>query len=163
MIVKDGIEGNIHYLGDHQEAIPVLAAWIYHEWSYLYPEATLREFNDLFRERVNKNRLPLTLVALEAGKPVGTVSLKTFDMETRNDLATWLTSLYVSEPWRNKGIGSSLISAIEQKAVELGISRLFLFTAEATLAAQFYARLGWKVKERTVYHAHPVVILEKNL
>ena len=154
---------DIQYLGDHRETIPVLAAWIYDEWSYLYPGTTLQDFEGLFLERINKKSLPLTLVALEAGEPVGTASLKAFDMETRNDLTPWLTSLHVAEPWRRRGIGSSLVKAIEQKAVELEIRKLFLFSTDAALAVPFYSRLGWTVKEETVYHSHPVIIMEKDL
>ena len=163
MNVKDDIAKNIHYLGDHQELIPVLAEWIYREWAYLYPGATLRDFEGFLRERVNKNKLPLTLVAIEAGEPIGTVSLKAFDMETRNDLTPWLTSLYVTAPWRKKGLGSDLVTAIERKAVTLGIGRLFLFTADVALAERFYPRLGWRVKETTTYHSSPVIVMEKVL
>jgi N-acetylglutamate synthase-like GNAT family acetyltransferase len=154
---------DIQYLGDHQEAIPVLAARIYHEWSYLYPGATLQDFVGLLQERVNKKSLPLTLVVLEAGEPIGTASLKAFDMETRSDLTPWLTSLHVAEQWRRRGIGTSLVKAIEQKAVELGIRKLFLFTTDAAIVDQFYSRMGWTVKEKTVYHSHPVIIMEKDL
>ena len=154
---------DIQYLGDHQEVIPILAAWIYNEWSYLYPGATLQDFEGLLRERINKKSLPLTFVALEAGEPIGTASLKAFDMETRSDLTPWLTSLHVAKPWRRRGIGSSLVKAIEQKAVELGIRKLFLFTTDAALDALFYSRLGWTVKEKTIYHSYPVIIMEKDL
>jgi predicted N-acetyltransferase YhbS len=154
---------DIQYLGDHQDVVPILAAWIYNEWSYLYPGATLQDFTGLLLERMDKKSLPLTLVAIEAGEPVGTASLKAFDMETRNDLTPWLTSLHVAEPWRRRGIGSNLVKAIEQKAVELGIRKLFLFTTDADLVALFYSRLGWTVKEKTIYHSYPVIILEKDL
>jgi predicted N-acetyltransferase YhbS len=154
---------DIQYLGDHQETIPVLADWIYNEWSYLYPGATLQDFEGLLRERVNKKSLPLTLVALEAGEPIGTASLKAFDMETRSDLTPWLTSLHVAKPWRRRGLGSNLVKAIEQKAVELEIHKLFLFATDADLVALFYSRLGWIVKEKTIYHSYPVIILEKDL
>jgi N-acetylglutamate synthase-like GNAT family acetyltransferase len=154
---------DIQYLGDRQEGIPILAAWIYNEWSYLYPGATLQDFEDLLRERINKKSLPLTLVAIEAGEPVGTASLKAFDMETRSDLTPWLTSLYVAKPWRRRGIGSNLVKAIEQKAVELEIRKLFLFTTDAALVDLFYSRLGWIVKEKTIYHSYPVIIMEKDL
>jgi predicted N-acetyltransferase YhbS len=154
---------DIQYLGDHQETIPILADWIYNEWSYLYPGATLQDFEGLLRERINKKSLPLTFVAIEAGEPIGTASLKAFDMETRSDLTPWLTSLHVATPWRRRGIGSSLVKAIEQKAVELEIRKLFLFATDADLVALFYSRLGWIVKEKTIYHSYPVIILEKDL
>ena len=150
-------------MGDHQEVIPVLAAWIYNEWSYLYPGETLQDFEGLLRERINKKSLPLTLVAIEAGEPVGTVSLKAFEMETSSDMTPWLTSLYVASPLRRRGIGTNLVKAIEQKAAELEIRKLFLFTADAALVALFYSRLGWIVEEKTIYHSHPVIIMEKDL
>jgi predicted N-acetyltransferase YhbS len=150
-------------LGDHQEVIPVLAAWIYEEWSYLYPEMELQDVVNLFRERVNKGKLPLTLVAFEAGEPVGTVSLRTFDMETRRDLQHWLTSLYVVKPWRRRRIGSNLMSTAGNKAAELGICKLFLFTTDVIFPALFYSKLGWIVKEKTVYQLSPVIIMEKDV
>jgi predicted N-acetyltransferase YhbS len=154
---------DIQYLGDHRDVVPILAAWIYNEWSYLYPGTTLQDFTGLLLERMDKKSLPLTLVAIEAGEPVGTASLKAFDMETRNDLTPWLTSLHVAEPWRRRGIGSNLVKAIEQKAVELGIRKLYLFTPDADLVSLFYSRLGWTVKEKTIYHSYPIHILEKDL
>ena len=154
---------DIQYLGDHQEVIPVLAAWIFDEWSYLYPEMALQDVVSLFRERVNREMLPLTLVAFEAGEPVGTVSLRTFDMETRSDLQHWLTSLYVVKPWRRMRIGSNLIKTAEKKAAKLEICKLFLFTTDVILPALFYSRLGWIVKEKTIYHSYPVMIMEKDV
>jgi len=151
----------IHYLEDR--VIPVLAAWIYNEWSYLYPGATLKDFEGLLLERINKNILPLTLVAMEAGEPVGTASLKAFDMETRRDLTPWLTSLYVAKPWRKRGIGSNLVRAIEKKAGELETRKLFLFSTDAALVDLFYTKLGWAVREETLYHSFHVTIMEKDL
>ena len=153
----------IQYLGDHQNVIPVLAAWIYKEWAYLYPEMTIQYAVTLLRERINKDKLPLTLVAFEAGKPIGTVSLTTFDMETRKDVPHWLTSLYVAKQWRRRMIGSSLVKTAEKKAVELRICKLCLFTTDNILPESFYSKLGWIEKEKTTYHSQPVIIMEKDL
>lgn len=151
---------DIQYLGDHKELIPVLAGWIYDEWSFLYSRKTARYIESLLRKRVNKKNLPLTLVALKAGVPVGTISLKPFDMDTRRNLTPWLTSLYIAEPWRRRGIGSSLVKAAEQKAAELKIHKLFLFTTGALVP--FYKKLGWNVKEKTTYRRYPVIIMERD-
>lgn len=153
----------IHYLGDHADVIPIVAKWIYDEWSFLYPGKTSKYIESLFRERLHKKRLPLTLVAFERGKPVGTVSLKAFDMETRRNLTPWVTSLYVVKQWRGRGIGSSLMKAVEQKAAELGIQKLFLLTADSDLAGRLYSGLGWKVREKPIYHSYRVIIMEKDL
>ena len=154
---------DIHHLGDHQEVIPVLAVWIYDEWSYLYPGITLRDIEGFLRERVNKQSLPLTLVALDSGEPVGTVSLKPFEMETRTDLTPWVVSLYVAKPWRRRRIGSALMKTIEQKAASLDFRKLFLFVADNALAGLFYAKLGWVIRENATYHSYPVIIMEKEV
>ena len=153
----------IHYLADCPGVVPTIAAWIYDEWAYLYPEMTLQGVKDFLGERMNKEKLPLTLVAVEAGEPVGTVSLKKFDMELRSDLPHWLTSLYVVEPWRRRRIGSKLVETAEKKATAMDIGTLFLFTTDLQLSGLFYAKLGWIVKEKTLYHFCPVIIMEKHL
>ena len=154
---------DIQYLADHQEVVPILATWIFDEWSFLYPEMTLQDVITFLRARVNKEKLPLTLVAFEAGQLIGTVSLKMFDMETRNDLSHWLTSLYVVKPCRRRRIGSSLLATAEKKAAELEIGKLYLFTTDLGIPGLFYSQLGWMVKEKTIYHSYPVIIMEKNL
>ncbi len=154
---------DVRYLAESPEVVPVLAAWIFNEWSYLYPSMGLGDVVRFLRERVSRERLPLTLVAFEAGQPVGTVSLTKHDMETRSDLSHWLTSLYVAGPFRRRRTGSRLVETAEQKAAHLGIDRLFLFTTDAALAGLFYAKLGWTVKEQIIYHSHPVTIMEKDL
>ncbi len=154
---------DVLYLADCPKVVPVLAAWIYGEWSYLYPAMTLQDVVRFLLERLNKDRLPLTLVALEAGEPVGTVSLTTFDMETRRDLSHWLTSLYVAGPWRRRGIGSRLAETAMEKAAALDINKLFLFTTDVSLCVLFYSKLGWVVKEKMIYHSYPVIVMEKDL
>jgi len=160
---KKGLQVDVQYLADCREVVPTLASWIHDEWSYLYPEMTLQDVVGFLLERVNKEGLPLTLVAFESGEPVGTVSLKMFDMETRNDLPHWLTSLYVVEPWRRRRIGSKLVEIAEKKAAHLGLHKLFLFTTDAALPGLFYSKLGWIMKEKTLYHSCPVIIMEKDL
>jgi predicted N-acetyltransferase YhbS len=150
----------IQYLADHQDVIPIISDWFYREWSYLYPERTEEDFRRFISERVNKYKVPLTLVAFEGDELVGTVCLKTYDMDTKTDLSPWLAGLYVKESWREKGIGSTLVKAIEQKAIELGISLLYLYTPESE---DFYSNLGWSVREKTNYHKFPVTIMEKRL
>jgi len=149
---------NISYLADHTEVIPMLAQWFYKEWAYLHPGKTLADVERLIGERINTNKIPLALVAFENQELIGTVSLKVNDMDTHLDLSPWLAGLYVSAPLRRKGIGATLVSAIEKKACELGIERLYLHTPESET---FYSKLGWQVKERVKYHGYPVCVMQK--
>ena len=151
---------NIAYLTDHKEVIPTLARWFYEEWAYLHPDRTLEDVQKLLEERTNKEKIPVGLVALEGKELLGTVCLKVHDMDIRLELTPWLAGLYVAAPRRKQGIGAMLVEAIEKKARELGVQTLYLYTPESEA---FYARLGWRVKERTEYHGYPVSIMEKEI
>lgn len=151
---------NISYLADHKEVIPTLAQWFYQEWAYLHPDRTLEDVQRLLEERTNKEKIPVALVAFEGNELLGTVCLKVYDMDTRLELTPWLAGLYVSAPKRKWGVGSMLVSAIEKKAHELGVQTLYLYTPESE---DFYAKLGWNVKERTEYHGYLVSIMQKEI
>lgn len=151
---------NISYLADHTEAIPMLAQWFYNEWAYLYPGKTLADVEQLIGARLNTNKLPLALVAFNNQELIGTVCLKINDMDTHPDLSPWLAGLYVSVSMRRNGIGSTLVTAIEKIACELGIERLYLHTPESET---FYSKLGWQVKERVNYHGYPVSVMQKKI
>jgi predicted N-acetyltransferase YhbS len=150
----------IEYLADHEDAIPELAEWFYREWSYLYPGKTLRDVRKAIAERTNKESIPIALVALEGAAVIGTICLKTLDMDTRSDLSPWLAGLYVSQPWRGRHVGTALVSAIEEKATALGVRRLYLYTPDAE---RFYSRLAWHTREITEYRGTRVTVMEKEL
>ncbi|NTV47978.1 MAG: GNAT family N-acetyltransferase [Chlorobiales bacterium] len=151
---------DIAYLADHKEVIPMLAQWFYQEWAYLIPGQTLADVERLLGERTNTTKIPVALVAFDGDELVGTVCLKVHDMDTRLDLTPWLAGLYVVAPRRRQGIGARLVSAIEQKAHELGVEKLYLYTPKSE---SFYSRLGWQLKERTEYHDYPVTIMQKEI
>lgn len=142
------VSAEIDYLADHRDVIPVVAKWIFDEWSFLYPGKTAHIVENILEKRLHKRILPLTLVAFRAGKPVGTVSIKKFEIESRRDLTPWVTSLYVVKRWRGKGIGASLMKAVEEKAARLGIKKLYLFTADSALAPVFILTWGGKPKKK---------------
>lgn len=151
---------DIAYLADHKDVIPTLAHWFYEEWAYLHPDRTFEDVKRLIAERTNKTKIPVALVAFDGNELLGTVCLKTHDMETRPDLTPWLAGLYVAKPWRRKGVGAALVKAIEKKANELAVEKLYLYTPESE---GFYSRWGWQVKEKTEYHGCPVTIMEKEI
>lgn len=151
---------DIAHLADRRDVIPILAQWFYQEWAYLHPDRTLEDVERLIGERTNTTKIPVALVAFEGGELLGTVCLKVHDMDTRLDLTPWLAGLYVATAWRRKGVGTALVSAIEKKAHELQVEKLYLYTPESE---GFYSRLGWHINKRTEYHGYPVTIMEKNI
>jgi GNAT superfamily N-acetyltransferase len=162
----------IDYLADRPEFVEELAWLSWKEWQEIYQkrEQTLEDSLKNYRERMNTDRLPLTLVALRdgppspgygaAGKLVGMVSLKFHDMDTRPDLDPWLGGLLVLPEWRNRGVGTMLMHRATEEARRLNVPRLYLWTHSAE---QLYDKLGWEVVERTNYFGKEAVVMQLGL
>ena len=93
-------------------------------------------------------------------QPVGAVVLELDDVEPRRGLKPDLAGLYVLPNYRNRGIGSALVSTCEASARESGALDLYLYTARAET---LYHRLGWEAIERGPFLGQPVAIMRKSL
>ena len=150
----------IKYLADCPEVIPTLASWTFEQWGQQYQMESIRVQLKLFADRVNRDKIPLSLVAFLDTRPVGTASLKVREMTTHTHLPYWLGAVFVVEQFRHRGIGTKLISHATDKARDLGVETLYLHTPDKT---GLYLRLDWEEIERTVYYDHEVVIMKKEL
>ena len=136
----------------------MLAKWFWEEWKPFYTGKTEADVAQSIRERLNVDRIPLALLALQNEQPVGTVCLKHQEMDTREDLGPWLAGMYVERANRRKGIGSQLVDSMLRKASSLGITHLYLYTPEAE---GFFSKLNWSVLERTTYKELSVAIMQR--
>ncbi len=128
----------IDHLFNHPDRIGVVAEWIYSAfWADKagYRAAT---FAALLRQARDPNAIPLSLLALVAGEPAGTINLIDNDDEGRPHLRPWLAALYVAPQFRRQGVGTRLIAALQREAARLGFSEMFLGTDRPA----YYARLG---------------------
>ena len=153
---------NIEYLADHPDSIAILAGWLFEEWGHRSPDGNAHGMLDTLKERLNRDKLPLALVALRDNEPLGTVSLKLKEVEIRPQYEHWLGTLFVQGSHRGKGIGSWLIEAATKEANRLGIGELYLYTRNQE-NERLYAKLGWTVVERVVYQDRPAVIMKRIL
>ena len=149
----------IDYLANHPELAAELARWSWSEWRALH-EARGRTFDDgvnSYRERAQIDALPLALVAFAGAELVGTASLVVQDLATRPEITPWLASVYVVPEWRRRGIAALLVERAVVEAQRLSLPALFLWTSSAET---LYAKLGWRVIERTAYCDKPIVIMQ---
>jgi GNAT superfamily N-acetyltransferase len=98
------------------------------ELGALYPEPGANHFQ-LDAEEVAEGRGTF-LVVYRGGAPVGCGALRLLDAETAE-----LKRMYVSPLVRGKGIGRSLVAALEAEARALGVRRLVLETGVRQAAA----------------------------
>lgn len=146
----------IEYLADHPEALPTLAQWQHTEWGYIRPGDSVEARRARLEGWCNRDRIPLTVVALDNGEVLGSASLIPHDMETRMELTPWMAGVFVGEPYRRKGIGAELVRRIMDEAEKLEVPLLYLYTVHSE---KFYAALGWTLMERTNYREQKVVIM----
>ena len=148
----------IKFLADHHDYRDIIASWFMKEWGKRYPERDLACWSKT-QTYVNKDKLPLTLVAIENDEVVGTVCLRSDGMSTHEDWKAWLSYLVVPESHRGKGIGKALVMQAEHIAKELGIKELHLFTRLAE--PKLYVDLGWELIGKEDYRGGCVSIMTK--
>jgi N-acetylglutamate synthase-like GNAT family acetyltransferase len=66
----------------------------------------------------------------------------------------------VAPAWRRRGIGSKLVRRLVERARELGVETLYLYTPDQD---QLYERLGWETVERLDYRDEEVVLMKIGL
>ena len=150
----------ITYLANYPEHVSTVAKWVIDEWGHESPGTTLEGLEEKFRNHLNRNVIPLTLLAMEEDRPLGTASLVFHNMKDRQDLSPWLAAVYVLPEHRGQGIGARLVKSIELLAANLEVEKLYLFTPDRE---SFYTRMGWTVLERTTYREKDVVIMMKEI
>jgi predicted N-acetyltransferase YhbS len=133
-----GINVEIRHLCDCPEHLGTVARWIHEEWWSDKPGHTVETMASRLGEASDQNAVPLSLVALRAGNPVGTVNLVVNDYEERPDLAPWLAALLVVPEHRGQGVGSNLVRALLKEAARLRVQQLYL----GTDIPEYYAKLG---------------------
>lgn len=146
----------IEYLADHPEALDTLVQWMHQEWGQVRGSETLEQRRKRFAGSLNRDRIPLSVVALEAGELLGSASLIAHDMETRMELTPWLASVFVAQQHRRRGIGAELVRRVMAEAGKLEVPLLYLYTV---YSERFYAALGWALMEHTSYLGQKIVIM----
>ncbi|MBM4249916.1 MAG: GNAT family N-acetyltransferase [Euryarchaeota archaeon] len=92
------------------------------------------------------------LVALEKGEIVGQVMVTYEWSDWRNRNIWWIQSVYVTKPWRRRGVFRDLFEELWVRAAKEGVGLLRLYVHGANRRAlEVYRRLGM---EKTPYSVH---------
>lgn len=107
----------------------------------------------------DKTRLPISLVAISAGRElVGSASVVATTL-THQHLTPWLSSVFVPATQRGRGIASKLALAAIAEADRLGFEKIFLFTPKSEA---LYARLGWETFEHTTINGVRLCLMARS-
>jgi len=132
------ITPSIHHLFELPEHRLAVASLIHHEFWTSVPGASVQTMHDRLGEASSADAVPLCLVAVHEGQPIGVVNLVDNDDDDHTDWRPWLAGMVVAAPWRSQGVGSALVRALLQQSRRLGCRRVYF----GTDGPHFYERLG---------------------
>lgn len=149
----------IDYLADCPQHLALVAAWQHAEFGYLNPAITLGQREARLRESLQRDGLPLTVVALlEDGTPAGAATLLSRTI-THPHLSPWLSTVVVAPACRGRGIASALSLRVTAEAARLGFSTIYLFTPHN---ASLYRRIGYEPVDMAELGGTPITIMARS-
>ena len=145
-------------LARHRGHVPLLASWFRQEWPAWYgPGGRGDAATDLQSFASSESVLPVGLVVLHEGIPIGTGALKRDSLPTHLHLSPWAGAGFVLPAFRGRGVGAMLLAALVSHARALGYSSVYCATGTAI---SLLHRCGWSEFERTEHEGEPLVIFQ---
>lgn len=144
-------------LAEMPAAVETLARWFQREWSG-YDGRPVEEIAAQLGENLDRDRLPITFLAVRHGEILGTVSLDETDLPFHDHLTPWLASLYVVPAARGGGLATALVKHLLAFAEAQGVERVYLWTPGSTA---LYEKMGWRPLQKAICAGHPVQIMER--
>lgn len=155
--MKNGL--HIRRLEADEPAFDIIARWRYDAF-FAQDGITFEESRDALRAWMDGLGYETALLAEVDGQPAGSCLFVREEIDPKHDLTPWLAALYVAPEFRNRGIASALVGAIEQHARSVGCGELYLYTITAE---PLYAKLRWTVRDRFDSNGEKFVLMARTL
>lgn len=150
---------DIKLLVDCPEYIPYLSKLWYEQISkHWAPNASVDRARENLIKHSNRDKLPLTFVALINNQPVGMASLREND-GIQPHHTPWLGSLVVDPAYRGQKVGEQLILVVRNQASIFRYKKLYLLAFDSTIPT-WYKKLGWKLIGTDQLFNHPVSVMD---
>ena len=134
----------IYPLSQKKSLSPICAYWSFATW-YTKRNVPFSVILNEYRKRSDMDEYPYSVIATSGDLPVGMVSVKESELARREELSPWLSALYVSPEYREKGIGDRLIRTVIDDCRKKKMKRIFLFLDSRNLSRleRYYTKRGW--------------------
>ncbi|MEM7104910.1 MAG: GNAT family N-acetyltransferase [Bacteroidota bacterium] len=150
----------LEYLADRPDFINTIAQWYFDEWGNRMTDNNLTKEIENVKLYLNKDKIPLIIVATDGAELLGVAQLKFREMDMYPEKEHWLGGVYVSPAHRGKNIAVQMIGKIIALAKTLGVKKLYLQTIR--LDGGLYARLGWQPIEQVFNNGQDVLVMERD-
>ncbi|MGL6257816.1 GNAT family N-acetyltransferase [Vibrio sp. WXL210] len=148
----------ISLLADHPHEAPKIAKWYYDEWARIVPSVTEEMvLGKVIEKSVNREAIPLSLVAHLDDELVGVLELKIRENINYPEYENWVGGVFTHHRHRCKGIAHNLLESAKEKAVSLGIKKLYLQCESFNI--EFYLNHDFKVLHQAQHHEIETTIM----
>lgn len=143
-------------LAQHRDLLPLVAAWFVAEWPAWYgPGGPGDIWADLEAFAASERALPVGLVALVDGQPVGAAALKAESIASHRHLSPWAAAGYVVPELRGQGIGAAMLVGLVATARALGHATVYCGTSSAQ---SLLLRSGWQAIDTVLQEGKPLTV-----
>lgn len=150
------------FLADRVDAIPTISKWYFDEWGHLSESDSIESTRDRMQDYMNRDEIPLILLATHDDQVVGAAQLKYREMaDMFPNSEHWLGGVCVATGHRGLGYGSQIVEQIVKIAPRYGVQTLHLQTE--ALDGGLYARLGWTPYAQVNNRGVDVLVMERHL
>jgi len=146
---------------DRPDALSLIAKWYWQEWGRLNPAATTESIAAKLSASMNRDAIPLVMLAIRGDEVIGSAELKYREMTIYPDKEHWLGGVFVVPEHRGKGVAARLIEAVVDTARSLNVTMLHLQTER--LNSGLYQKLGWQRTEQVCYRGLDVIVMQRTL
>ena len=149
---------------DKPDYLPEVAQLIFTEWKPQLEKEKIYTLQQCLQYLINqfqKKKYSIMFLAIRNNILQGFVFLEEEDMIDRKQYSPWLSSLYVKEEYRNRGIASKLVKHVircsKKSSVDTNIQSLYLWCYPKY--CYFYSQKGFSLLEEKKYCGENVMIM----
>ncbi len=140
--------------------------WALDLWGDHIPNYSQQDWIDFYSNSTKSNYKSwngqgqeLVYLAMRGEEVVGSIALVDFDeLEEFRHLKPWIAAFIVNPQMRGAGIGTQILTLLEDEAKSLGIEVLYLWTEDQSA---FYLKRGYQIVARTKLGALNISVMEK--
>ncbi|MFI8620448.1 GNAT family N-acetyltransferase [Marinomonas sp. NPDC078689] len=148
----------ISLLADHPYEAPKIAKWYYDEWARVAPNVTEEKvLEKVIEKSVNRNSIPLSLVAHLDSELIGVIELKIRENKNYPEYEYWVGGVFTNQDYRRKGVAHALLESAKNKAINMGIRTLYLQCESFNI--DLYLNHGFKVLHQARHHEIETTIM----
>ena len=142
--------------------------WALDLWGDHYPNYSPQDWADFYSNSVRSDYArwqgdgqELVFIAKRGEEIVGTIGLVDFDeLEEFRHLTPWIAAFIVNPDVRGEGVGTQILTLLEEKALSLGIRDLYLWTEDQSA---FYIKRGYQLLASTKLGLLNIDVMQKVL